>query len=117
METFKTTLTDNSLTRYYEERIKYLESENERRRNEAHEDFKVVLDFWIYTQRTIQTYVMFHKESNHNHYFNMITTMLTNLEAHEEKALDTSINKLRIQVIEECNIAINKCQAITASRC
>ena len=34
MEALKNTLTDNGLTRYYEERIVYLEGENERLRKE-----------------------------------------------------------------------------------
>ena len=116
MEALKTTLTDNALTRYYELRIKYLENENERLRNEARADFLTVLDFWIYAQRIIEAYVIFHKESNHNHYVDMIKTILTNLEAHEERMLDTGINKLRLEVISRCKEAIIKCQQITAAR-
>ena len=116
MEAFKTTLTNNALTRYYEERIVYLEGENERLRNEARADFLTVLDFWIYAQRIIETYVMFHKEANHDHYLDMIKTMLQNLESKEEKALDTGINKLRLEVISRCKEAIVKCQQITAAR-
>ena len=116
MEALKNTLTDNALTRYYEERIVYLEGENERLRNEARADFLTVLDFWIYAQRIIETYVMFHKESNHDHYIDMIKTILQNLENKEEKALDTGINKLRIEVISRCRIAIIKCEQITAAR-
>ena len=116
MEALKNTFTDNSLTRYYEERIKYLEGENERLRNEAHADFLTVLDFWIYAQRIIETYVIFHKESNHDHYIDMIKTILQNLEAHQERMLKTEINKLRLEVITRCKEAITKCQQITAAR-
>lgn len=117
METFKTTLTDNALTRYYELRIKHLEGELERSRNEARADFWIVLDFWIYSQRMIQTYVIWHKEAQHDHYADCLKTMLQTLEAHETRVLDTSTNNLRIQVIEECKEAIVKCQAITTSKC
>ena len=116
MENIESTFTNNNLTRYYEERIKYLEVENERLRNEARADFLTVLDFWIYAQRIIEAYVIFHKESNHNHYVDMIKTILTNLEAHEERMLDTGINKLRLEVISRCKEAIIKCQQITAAR-
>jgi len=116
MEALKTTLTDNALTRYYEERIVYLEGENERLRNEARADFLTVLDFWIYSQRIIEAYVIFHKEANHDHYLDMIKTILQNMESKEEKALDTGINKLRIEVISRCRIAIIKCQEITKAR-
>lgn len=116
MESLKTTLTDNALTRYYELRIKYLEGENERLRNEARADFLTVLDFWIYAQRIIEAYVMFHKDSNHDHYLDMIKTILQNLEAHEERMLDTGINKLRLEVISRCKDAIIKCQQITSAR-
>ena len=116
MENIESTFTNNSLTRYYEERIVYLEGENERLRNEARADFLTVLDFWIYAQRIIETYVMFHKDSNHDHYIDMIKTILQNLENKEEKALDTGINKLRIEVISRCKIAIIKCEQITAAR-
>ena len=116
MEALKNTFTDNSLTRYYEERIIYLEKENERLRNEARADFLTVLDFWIYAQRIIETYVIFHKESNHDHYIDMIKTILQNLEAHQERMLKTEINKLRLEVITRCKEAITKCQQITAAR-
>lgn len=116
MEALKTTLTDNALTRYYELRIKYLEGENERLRNEARADFLTVLDFWIYAQRTIDNYVIFHKESHHEHYIDVLITMLETLEAHDKKALDTAINNLRIDVITRCKEAITKCQQITAAR-
>jgi hypothetical protein len=46
----------------------------------------------------------------------MIKTILQNLENKEEKALDTGINKLRIEVISRCKIAIIKCEQITAAR-
>jgi len=110
------TLTNNALTRYYEERIKYLEGENERLRNEARADFWIVLDFWIYSQRMILAYVSWHKEAMHDHYLDCIKTMLQTLEAHETRVLDTGINKLRIGVIENCKEAITKCQQITAAR-
>lgn len=116
MENIESTFTNNSLTRYYEERIVYLEGENERLRNEARADFLIVLDFWIYSQRMIEVYVIWHKEAQHNHYLDCIKTMLQTLEAHETRVLDTSTNKLRIQVIEECKEAIIKCQQITAER-
>lgn len=116
MEALKNTLTDNNLTRYYELRIQYLENENERLRNEARADFLIVLDFWIYAQRIIEAYVIFHKESNHDHYIDMIKTILQNLEAHEERMLDTGINKLRLEVIARCKQAIIKCQQITEAR-
>ena len=116
MEKIESTFTNNSLTRYYEERIVYLEGENERLRNEARADFLTVLDFWIYSQRIIESYVIFHKEANHDHYLDMIKTILTNLEAHEERMLDTGINKLRLEVISRCKDAIIKCQQITAAR-
>lgn len=118
MEALKNTLTDNNLTRYYELRIQYLENENERLRNEARADFLIVLDFWIYAQRIIQLYVMFCKESesNHNHYIDLIKTIMQNLEAHEEKMLNTATNNLRLEVIARCKEAIVKCQEITANR-
>lgn len=116
MEALKTTLTDNALTRYYEERIIYLEGENERLRNESRADFLIVLDFWIYSQRMIQAYVSWHTEAKHDHYLDCVKTMLQTLEAHETRVLDTGINKLRIGVIEECKEAITKCQQITAAR-
>ena len=110
------TLTNNALTRYYEERIIYLEGEQERLRNEARADFWIVLDFWIYSQRMIQAYVSWHNEAKHDHYLDCIKKMLQTLEAHETRVLDTGINKLRIGVIEECKEAITKCQQITAAR-
>ena len=116
MENIESTFTNNSLTRYYEERIKYLEGEKERLNNESRADFLVVLDFWIYAQRTIETYVMFHKESHHEHYIDVLNTMLITLEAHDKKALDTAINNLRIDVITRCKEAIIKCQQITSAR-
>jgi hypothetical protein len=59
---------------------------------------------------------MFHKESNHDHYIDMIKTILQSLEYHEEKMLDTSINKLRLKVIARCEESIVKCQQISAAR-
>lgn len=116
MENIVSTFTDNSLTRYYEERIKYLEGEKERLSNEARADFKITLDFWIYAQRMVNTYVMLHKESNHEFYADLIIGVLKMYEVHDDTALDTSINRLRIEVITHCKEAITKCQQITAAR-
>jgi hypothetical protein len=116
MGTLPTTLTDNALTRYYELRIKYLEGEKERLSNASRADYLITLDFWIYAQRIIETYVMFHKDSNHEHYYDLIKTILKNLESHNEKAEDTAINRLRLEVITRCNEAIVKCEEITAAR-
>jgi hypothetical protein len=46
----------------------------------------------------------------------MIKTILQSLEYHEEKMMETSINKLRLEVIARCKEAITKCQQITAAR-
>ena len=116
MENIVSTFTNNSLTRYYEERIVYLEGENERLRNEARTDFKITLDFWIYAQRMVNTYVMLHKESNHEFYADLILGVLKMYEAHDDTALDTSINRLRIETITHCKEAILKCQQISAAR-
>jgi hypothetical protein len=116
MGTLPTTLTDNALTRYYELRIKYLEGEKERLSNASRADYLITLDFWIYAQRMIETYVMFHKDSNHEHYLDLIKTILKNLESHNEKAEDTAINRLRLEVVTRCNEAIVKCEEITAAR-
>lgn len=116
MDTLPMTLTDNALTRYYELRIKYLEDRVEKLSNESRADYLITLDFWIYAQRMIETYVMFHKDSNHDHYFDLIKTILKNLESHNEKVLDTAINRLRLEVITRCNEAIVKCEQITAAR-
>jgi hypothetical protein len=116
MDTLPNTLTDNALTRYYELRIKYLEGEKERLQNEARFDYLVTLDFWIYAQRMIETYVICHKEAQHEYNLEPIKTILKNLEAHDEKVLDTAINRLRLEVITRCNEAIIKCEQITANR-
>ena len=116
MDTLPNTLTDNALTRYYELRIKYLEGEKERLQNEAKFDYVITLDFWIYAQRMIESYVIFHKESPHEYYLDVLKTILKNLESHNEKAEDTSINRLRLEVITRCNEAIIKCEQITAAR-
>lgn len=116
MENIESTFTNNSLTRYYEERIKYLEGEKERLTNEARADFKITLDFWIYAQRMVNTYVMLHKESKHEFYADLIIGVLKMYEAQEETALDTSINRLRIENIIHCKESIIKCEKITASR-
>ena len=116
MDTLPNTLTDNALTRYYELRIKYLEGEKERLSNEARADYMITLDFWIYAQRMIESYVIFHKESPHEYYHDVLKTILKNLESHNEKAEDTAINRLRLEVITRCNSAIVKCEEITAAR-
>jgi hypothetical protein len=59
---------------------------------------------------------MFHKDANHEHYLDMIKTILNNLEAHDEKALDTAINRLRLEVITRCKQAIIKCDTIRESK-
>jgi len=110
------TLTDNALTRYYELRIKYLEGEKERLLNESRADYLITLDFWIYAQRMIESYVIFHKESPHEYYHDVLKTILKNLESHNEKAEDTAINRLRLEVVTRCNEAIVKCEQITAAR-
>jgi hypothetical protein len=46
----------------------------------------------------------------------MIKTILKNLEAHDEKALDTAINRLRLEVITRCNEAIIKCETIRENK-
>jgi 7,8-dihydro-6-hydroxymethylpterin-pyrophosphokinase len=116
MEALANTLTDNALTRYYQLRIKYLEGEQERLRNEARADYLITLDFWVYAQRMIETYVIFHKEAQHEYYLEPLKTILKNLEAHNEKAQDTAINRLRLEVITRCNEAIVKCEQITEKR-
>jgi len=116
IDTLPNTLTDNALTRYYELRIKYLESEKERLSNEARADYLITLDFWIYAQRMIESYVIFHKESPHEYYYDVLKTILKNLESHNENAFDTSINRLRLEVVTRCNEAIVKCEQITAAR-
>jgi len=116
IDTLPNTLTDNALTRYYELRIKYLEGEKERLSNEARADYLITLDFWIYAQRMIESYVIFHKESPHEYYYDVLKTILKNLESHNENAFDTSINRLRLEVITRCNEAIVKCEEITAVR-
>jgi hypothetical protein len=116
MDTLPNTLTDNALTRYYELRIKYLEGEKERLSNEARADYMITLDFWIYAQRMIESYVIFHKESPHEYYHDVLKTILKNLESHNEKAEDTAINRLRLEVVTRCNEAIVKCEEITAAR-
>jgi hypothetical protein len=116
MGTLPNTLTDNALTRYYELRIKYLEGEKERLSNEARADYLITLDFWIYAQRMIESYVIFHKESPHEYYYDVLKTILKNLESHNEKAEDTAINRLRLEVVTRCKEAIVKCEQITALR-
>ena len=116
MENIESTFTNNSLTRYYEERINYLEREKERLTNEARADFKITLDFWIYAQRMVNTYVMLHKECNHEFYADLILGVLKMYEAHDDTVLDTSINRLRIETITHCKESIIKCEQITAAR-
>ena len=110
MENIESTFTNNSLTRYYEERIKYLEGENERLRNEARADFNIALEFWAHSNRMVLNYLAMHKTSTHNVYLDCIKTMLQNLEAIENVSEDTSINRLRLQLIDTCKEAIIKCE-------
>ena len=116
MDNLPSTLTDNALTRYYELRIKYLEGEKERLQNEARFDYLVTLDFWIYAQRMIESYVIFHKESSHEYYLDVLKTILKNLESHNEKSFDTAINRLRLEVVTRCKEGIVKCEKITAEK-
>ena len=110
MENIESTFTNNSLTRYYEERIKYLEGENERLRNEARADFNIALEFWAHSNRMVLNYLAMHKTSTHNVYLDCIKTMLQNLEAIENVSEDRSINRLRLQLIDTCKEAIIKCE-------
>jgi hypothetical protein len=50
----------------------------------------------------VNTYVMLHKESNHEFYADLITGVLKMYEAHDDRVLDTSINRLRIETITHC---------------
>jgi len=110
MEALKNTFTDNNLTRYYEERIKYLEGEKERLNNESRADFRIALEFWVYSNRIVLNYLAMHKTSTHNVYLDCIKTMLHQLEAIENVSEDTSINRLRLQLIDTCNESIVKCE-------
>ena len=110
MEALKTTLTDNALTRYYEERIVYLEGEKERLNNESRADFRIALEFWVYSNRMVLNYLAMHKTSSHNVYLDCIKTMLQQLEAIHNVSEDTSINRLRLQLIDTCNDSIVKCE-------
>ena len=110
MESLKNTFTDNSLTRYYEERIKYLEGEKDRLNNESRADFRIALEFWVYSNRMVLNYLAMHKTSSHNVYLDCIKTMLQQLEAIENVSEDTSINRLRLQLIDTCNESIVKCE-------
>ena len=110
MENIVSTFTDNSLTRYYEERIKYLEGEKERLNNESRADFNIALEFWAHSNRMVLNYLAMHKTSTHNVYLDCIKTMLQNLEAIENVSEDRSINRLRLQLIDTCKEAIIKCE-------
>jgi len=110
MEALKNTFTDNNLTRYYEERIKYLEGEKERLNNESRADFRIALEFWVYSNRMVLNYLAMHKTSTHNVYLDCIKTMVQQLEAIENVSEDTSINRLRLQLIDTCNESIVKCE-------
>jgi hypothetical protein len=110
MENIESTFTNNSLTRYYEERINYLEREKERLTNEARADFRIALEFWVYSNRIVLNYLAMHKTSSHNVYLDCIKTMLQQLEAIENVSEDTSINRLRLQLIDTCNESIVKCE-------
>ena len=110
MENIESTFTNNSLTRYYEERIKYLEGERDRLINESRSDFRIALEFWIYSNRMVLEYLAMHKTSKHNVYLNCIETMLQQLEAFDHSSQDTSINKLRLQLIDTCKESIIKCE-------
>ena len=110
MENIESTFTNNSLTRYYEERIKYLEGEKERMYNESRADFRIALEFWVYSNRMVLNYLAMHKTSSHNVYLDCIKTMLQQLEAFDNISEDTSINKLRLQLIDTCKESIVKCE-------
>lgn len=110
MEALKNTFTDNNLTRYYEERIKYLEGEKDRLNNESRADFRIALEFWVYSNRMVLNYLAMHKTSSHNVYLDCIKTMLQQLEAIDNVSEDTSINRLRLQLIDTCNDSILKCE-------
>jgi hypothetical protein len=110
MENIESTFTNNSLTRYYEERINYLEREKERLNNESRADFRIALEFWVYSNRMVLNYLAMHKTSSHNVYLDSIKTMLQQLEAIENASEDTSINRLRLQLIDTCNESIVKCE-------
>ena len=110
MENIKSTFTDNNLTRYYEERIKYLEGEKERMFNESRADFRIALEFWVYSNRMVLNYLAMHKTCKHNVYLDCIKTMLQQLEAFEHTSEDTLINTLRLQLIDTCNESIVKCE-------
>ena len=110
MENIESTFTNNNLTRYYEERIKYLEGEKDRMYNESRADFRIALEFWVYSNRMILEYLAMHKTSKHNVYIDCIKTMLQQLEAFDNISEDTSINKLRLQLIDTCKESIVKCE-------
>ena len=110
MENIESTFTNNSLTRYYEERIKYLEGEKERMYNESRADFRIALEFWVYSNRMVLEYLAMHKTCSHNVYLDCIKTMLQQLEAFEHTSEDTSTNKLRMQLIDTCKESILNCE-------
>lgn len=110
MENIESTLTNNSLTRYYEERIKYLEDIRDTLNNEARADFRIALEFWAYSNRMVLQYMAMHKTCSHNVYLDCIKTMLQQLEAFEDTSEYTSTNKLRMQLIDTCKESIVKCE-------
>lgn len=109
-------VTDNSLTRYYQERINNLEAEKTKLYNEARSDFRITLDFWIYSQRMIQNYVQMHKTSNHNIYLDLIINTMEALKFHNQTAEDTSTNRLRLEVITLCEESILKCEQFNTTK-
>jgi hypothetical protein len=110
MENIESTFTNNSLTRYYEERIKYLEDIRDTLNNEARADFRIALEFWVYSNRMVLEYLAMHKTSSHNVYLDCIKTMLQQLEAIDDVSEDTSINRLRLQLIDTCKESILNCE-------
>lgn len=109
-------VTDNSLTRFYQERIEYLKLENERLVNESRSDWRITLDFWIYAQRMVVTYVEMHKTANHGYYIDLIKNMMEALELHQDTAGDTSTNRLRINFITICKESILKCEQFNTTK-
>ena len=110
MENIESTFTNNNLTRYYEERIKYLEDIRDTLNNQARADFRIALEFWVYSNRMVLEYLAMHKTSKHNVYIDCIKTMLQQLESFDNISEDTSINKLRLQLIDTCKESIVKCE-------
>jgi len=110
MENIESTFTNNNLTRYYEERIKYLEDIRDTLNKQARADFRIALEFWAYSNRMVLQYMAMHKTCSHNVYLDCIKTMLQQLEAFEQTSEDTSINTLRMQLIDTCKESILNCE-------